>query len=113
VAPGQLTLGTDNGSQFTSRDFPSPPVGPGDPSSPRRLPRPGVPGLHRVLVRSVQEALRLAIGVGEHRPGEEGGRQLHRRLPRTAPFRPCLPQPGGGRRDLARPDRSTNQSDLK
>lgn len=62
--PGRLTLGSDNGSQFTSRRLPPLPVRPWHRTPPRRLPRPGVPGLHRVLVRPIQEALRLACGMG-------------------------------------------------
>jgi len=64
-------------------------------------------------VRAVHEALRLAIGVGDARPGEAGGRQLHRSLPRPAPFGPCLPKPGGGGRHVAGSERPTNQSDLE
>lgn len=40
VASGRLTLGTDNGSQFTSRDAPFAPVRPRHHPPPRRLPRP-------------------------------------------------------------------------
>ena len=70
VPPGRLTLGSDNGSQFTSRDFRRHLSAPRHRPPPRRLPRPGVPGVHRVLVRAVQEALRLPRRMGNH-PGRQ------------------------------------------
>src|SRR3954447_7278901 len=60
VGPGELTLGTDNGTAFTSRAFRAATGRARDRSSPRRLPRPQKPGLHRVLVLKAQAALHLA-----------------------------------------------------
>ena len=69
VGPGLLTLGTDNGSQFTSRDFRRHLFGEWRDPPPWRLPRSRVPRVHRVLVRAVQETLRLARRMGVPRPG--------------------------------------------
>lgn len=112
VRPGQLTLGTDNGSQFTPatsaatcRPAASPPAG--------RLPRSRVASIHRVLVRTVQETPGVAVGVGVAGPGEKGDQRLRRRLPASAPFEAGLPHPSRGRHDLAaRPRHATNPSDL-
>ena len=93
VGAGALTLGTDNGSQFTSRDFRRHLSAPRDHPPARWLPRSRVPGVHRVLVRAVQETPGLALGVGVAGPGEQGDQRLHRRLPASAPFWPTAPQP--------------------
>ena len=76
IAPGTLTLGTDNGSAFTARAFKRRPVRPRDRASARRLPRPREPGVHRVLVRQAQGTLRLARGVRDARPGPPRDRRL-------------------------------------
>jgi len=54
IEPGELVLGSDNGSAFTARPFPRPACRARDQASPRRLPRPREPGLHRELVRETQ-----------------------------------------------------------
>jgi hypothetical protein len=66
-----------------------------------RLPGSRVAGVHRVLVRAVQEASGVAIGVGVAGPGEKGDHRLHRRLPSPAALWAGLPHPGRGRRHLA------------
>jgi transposase InsO family protein len=48
IAPGTLTLATDDGSAFTARSFKLV-LRSGDRASPRRLPRPRQPGVHREL----------------------------------------------------------------
>lgn len=88
---------------------PPPPLRPGCRPPAGWLPRSRVPGLQRVLVRAVQEALRLARRVGEHRPRPPRDHRLHRHLPPPAPLRDRLPHPRRGRPDLADP---TNPSDL-
>jgi transposase InsO family protein len=116
IHPGQLTLGTDNGSQFTSRDFR------------RHLSARGI--IHRrggyrdpesqAFIESWfgqfkkrQEAPGLALPVGVAGPGEEGDHRLHRGLPPPAPLEAGLPHPSGGRRHLAARSRCpTNRSDL-
>jgi hypothetical protein len=93
--------------------LPQTPIRSWDHPPPRRLPRPPEPGVHRVLVRPIQEALRLARRVGNPRPGQKGDRRLHRRLPPPTPLRARLPHPRRGRRHLAqRPRDTTNCSDL-
>lgn len=66
-----------------------------------RLPRPRVPGVHRVLVRAIQEAPGVAIGVGIPGPGKKGDRRLHQGLPSPALLGAGLPHPHRGRRHLA------------
>jgi hypothetical protein len=79
---------------------------------PRRLPRPRVPSVHRVLVRAVQETLRLARRMGN--PSTRRGR----RSPTTSstspptPLRNRLPHPHRSRRHLATRPTTTNPSDL-
>jgi transposase InsO family protein len=63
VARGTLTLGTDNGTAFTSRAFCGRLARARDHAPPRRLSRPREPGIHRVVVLNAQAALRLARGV--------------------------------------------------
>ena len=65
IAPGRLTLGTDNGSAFTSRALPRPPRRARDHAPPRRLPRPREPGLHRVLrMKMSSAAVSLPVRLG-------------------------------------------------
>ncbi len=92
--------------------LPPPPLRARRHASARRLPRPRVPGVHRVLVRAVQEAMRLESRVGNPRPGQKGDQRLHRPLPPPAPLRAGLPDTRRGRRDLARHARPTQRSDL-
>jgi Integrase core domain/HTH-like domain len=112
VQPGRLTLAPTMQPVHLPR-LPPPPVGPRDHPPTGRLPRSRVPGLHRVLVRTVQETPGLAIGVGVAGPGEKGDHHIHRRLPASAPLRAGLPHAHRGRHDLAaRPRHATNPSDL-
>ena len=83
-----------------------------DRSPPRRLPRPREPGVHRVLVREAEGALRLAARVRDPRPGTGGDYRLRRPLPRPAPLRARLPHPRGGRPDLGRWPNPTNSRGL-
>ncbi|ASR56110.1 hypothetical protein CBP52_14520 [Cellulomonas sp. PSBB021] len=96
VTPGRLTLGTDNGSQFTSRGFR------------KHLSARGITSWNGC----VQEALRLAPRVGDHRPGTSRDRLVHRHLPPPAPLRAGLPHPHRGRPHLGRPRIPTHHSDL-
>ena len=112
VTPGRLTLGTDNGSQFTSRGFR------------KHLSARGI--THRrggyrdpesqAFIESwngcVQEALRLAHRVGDHRPGTSRDRLVHRHLPPPPALRAGLPHPHRGRPHLGRPRIPTHHSDL-
>ncbi len=91
IEPGQLTLGTDNGPQFTSRGFRRHLTDRGIAHTTRRLPRPRVPGLHRVLVWPVQETARLARRMGNPRPRQTGHHQLRQQLPAPTPLRDRLP----------------------
>ena len=101
VRPGVLVLGTDNGVAVHVPGLPQAPLGPRRDPSPRRLPRPRVPGVHRVLVRAVQEALRLASRMGDHRSRPNRDHRLHRHLPPPTPLRARLPHPRRSRRHLA------------
>ena len=81
-----------------------------DRPSERRIPRSRVSGVHRVMVRAVQEACRLARRVGNDRSSKEKHRQLCERIPSAAPLRARLPDTRRGGPHLA----DTQQpSDLK
>ena len=81
-----------------------------DRPSERRIPRSRVSGVHRVMVRAVQEACRLARRVGNDRSSKERHRQLCERIPSAAPLRARLPDTRRGGPHLA----DTQQpSDLK
>jgi transposase InsO family protein len=112
VGPGELTLGTDNGTAFTSRAFRGPAGRARHHTPARRLPRPREPGLHRVLVFQAQAALHLARRVRDPRRGEGRHRRLRRRLPPPAPPRPGLPHPTRGRGHLEGCRRPVNPSGL-
>ena len=97
----------------------SPPARSSSSSGPRgrapswRLPRSREPGLHRVLVRKAQAALRLAARVRDPRRGPGGDRRPHRGLPPPTALGAELPNPGRGRPDLGRcPRRPTNPRGL-
>ena len=78
VRPGELTLGSDNGSPVHLPRLPQASVRAWDHAPAWRLPRPREPGVHRVLVRPVQEAVRVARRMGDHRPSPHRDRRLHR-----------------------------------
>lgn len=111
VPPGQLTLGTDNGSQFTSRDFRKHLSARGITHRRGGYRDPESQANTRVLVRAVQEALRLAHRMGDDRRRPRRDRRLHPALPPPTPLRDRLPHPDRGRPHLGRP-RPTNRSDL-
>ena len=92
---------TDNGSAFTARAFRLVVSG-WRHASPRRLPRPRKPSVHRVLVRKAQAALRLAARVQNPRRATGGNRNSHRRLPPPPAQRARLQNPSRGRPDLGR-----------
>ena len=112
VAPGRLTLGTDNGTAFTIRAFRARLGELGDHAPPRRLPRPREPGLHRVLVLQAQAALHLARRVRDPRRGPRRDRRLRRPLPPPTPLPAGLPHPARGRRHLEGSRRPANPSGL-
>ena len=107
VKPGVLTLGQRQRVAVHLTGLPQAPLRPRRHPPPGRLPRPRVPGVHRVLVRAVQEALRLARRVGDHRTSENRDHRLHRPLPPPTPLRARLPHPRRGRRHLATHARPT------
>jgi len=111
VRPGMLTLGTDNGSAYTSRQFRARLTDHGITHR-RRLPRPREPGVHRELVLQAQAPLRLARGVRDHRAGPPHDRRLHRHLPPPAPLRAQLPNAARGRGNLAGSPRRPNPGGL-
>ncbi len=113
VASGQLTLGTDNGSQFTSRDFRKHLSARGITHRRGGYRDPESQAFIESWFGQFKKRCAWRSRVGEHRPGEEGGRELHRSLPRKAPFEPCLQKPGGGGRHVGGSGRPTNQSDLR
>src|SRR4051812_21894824 len=61
----ELTLGSDNGSAFTQPRVSRPASRAPDQPPPRRLPRPGVAGVHPVVVLKAQTALDPARGAAE------------------------------------------------
>jgi HTH-like domain len=75
---------------------------PGHRPSPRGLPRPREPGVHRILVRQAQGALRLARRVRDPRPGPGADRRLRRPLPPPAALTAGLPHAARTRGDLER-----------
>ena len=101
VAPGTLTLGTDNGSAFTARAFKAILAGLGiahrrggyrDPES-------------QAFIESCSEAqgtLRLAKRVRDPRPNPGGDRDLRRPLPPPAALTAGLPHAARSRGDLER-----------
>ena len=112
VAHETLTLGTDNGTAYTSRAFRGR-LGEHKVTHRRGGYRdPEKPGVHRIVVLKAQTALRLARGVRDPR-GPLQDRPLHRRLPPPAPQRAGLPHAARGRGDLERSRRPDNPSGLK
>ena len=85
---------------------------PRDRASPRRLPRPREPGVHRVLVRQAQGTLRLARGVRDARPGPPSDRRLRRPLPPPAALTAELQHAARSRGNLERRTRPPNPSGL-
>ena len=109
IAPGTLTLGTDNGSAFTARAT--------------RLVISGLGVTHRrggyrdpesqAFIESwfslPEGALRLAQRARDTRPGPGGDRRLHRPLPRPAPQPTRLQTTARGPRDIGRCTASTTK----
>ncbi len=91
---------------------PRPPGRTRDRAPPRRLPRPREPGVHRVLVRNAQAALRLTRAVRDPRPGPPHDRRLRRPLPPPAPLRAGLPHAARSRGHLETSRRPANPSGL-
>jgi putative transposase len=100
IPDGRLTLGTDNGSAFTSRRFR------------KRLAEHGI--THRrggyrdpesqAFIESwfgkLKERLVWADRIRNARPSPKGDRRLHRQLPPPPTLRPPLPHPRGSQEDL-------------
>ncbi|MBA3406650.1 MAG: transposase family protein [Solirubrobacterales bacterium] len=113
VRPGQLTLGSDNGTAFTSRSFRA------------RLAEQGI--THRrggyrdpesqAFIESWFSKLKQRLIWREEfetlRPGPRGDRRLHLPLPQPAPLRPQLPHAARGRGHLARSPSRPNTDGLK
>ena len=108
IAPGTLTLGTDNRSAFTRRGFRARRA----EHSVTHLPRPRIAGLHRKLVREAEGAARLAPRVRNARTSEKGARRLHRPLPPPPTLRPRLPHADRGTPHLGRWTTTTENSAL-
>jgi putative transposase len=108
IEPGWLTLGTDNGSAFTSRAFRA------------RLGELGV--THRrggyrdpesqAFIESWFGKLKERL-VRDPRPGEKGDRRLHPDLPAPTAQRPPLPDTGRGATDLGGWTATSQNSGLK
>ena len=112
IQPGELTLGTDNGTALTARAFRAQLAEARHHAPSRRLPRPREPGLHRELVLETQAALRLARGVRDPRRRSHRDRRVHRALSRPTPQPAGLPHPARGRGDLEGSRRPANPSGL-
>ena len=96
-----LTLGTDNGSAFTSRRFRARLGELGITPPPRRLPRPREPGVHRDRwFGKLKERLVWRTEFETLDQAREGDRRLHRQLPPPPALRPPLPDPGRGAANL-------------
>src|SRR5215207_1790320 len=102
IAPGTLTLGTDNGSAFTARAFKAVLSDLGIAHRRGGYRDPREPGVHRVLVRQAQGTLRLARGVRDARAGPAGDRRLRHELPPPAALAAELQHAARGRGDLER-----------
>lgn len=111
IRPGELTLGTENGTALTARAFRARLAEHGITHR-RRLPRPREPGLHRVLVLQAQGTLRLARRVREPRAGPRRDRHLRRRLSPPAPLRAGLPNAARRSPRCSRPCRRTARAAL-
>ena len=110
VARDRLTIGDGQRNAVHLPTLPQPTRRTWDRPSERRIPRSRVSGVHRVMVRAVQEACRLARRVGNDRSSKERHRQLCERIPSAAPLRARLPDTRRGSPHLA----DTQQpSDLK
>jgi integrase-like protein len=84
IEPGQLTLGRDNGTAYTSRSFRARLADLGITTAVAAVSRPGVAGVHRELLLEAQGARRVAQRVRDARRGTISDRRLHR---------PPLPEP--------------------
>src|SRR5438128_61572 len=104
----EQSFGTPHGSAFTSRRLPARRTRRQPP--PRRLPRPRITGLHRVLVREAKGAARLALRIRDARASTKGDRRLHRPLPPATALRTRLPNADRGAPHLARWTATTENS---
>jgi putative transposase len=113
IGPGTLTLGTDNGSAVTARQFKLVLSGLGITHRRGCYRDPESQAFIESWFGKAQGALRLAARVRNARRGTGGDRNSHRRLPPPAPLGPELQNPSRGGPDLGRcPRRPTNPSGL-
>src|SRR5439155_12916114 len=88
--------------------LPRPPQRARDQTSPRRLPRPREPGLHRELVRETQRTRGLAERIRDPRRRPPRDRRLRRPLPPPAALTARLPDTQRGPPDLGRSTQTPN-----
>jgi Integrase core domain/HTH-like domain len=100
IQEGELTLGSDNGSAFTAPPLPCQARRARHPPSPRRLPRPPEPGLHRELVREAERTGGVAERVRDPRRRPTRDRRLRRALPPPPAQRARIPHPARGATNL-------------
>jgi transposase InsO family protein len=112
VGPGELVLGSDNGSAFTARRFRANARRARDQASPRRLPRSGVAGLHRELVRETERTGGVAERIRGPRRRPTRDRRLRRPLPPPPALEPELPHAARGATDLGGSARTTENRGL-
>jgi putative transposase len=112
IQPGELVLGSDNGSAFTARRFRATLAGLGIRHRRGGYRDPESPGLHRELVRETQRTGGLAQRIRNPRRRETRDRRLRRALPPAAPQRPQLPDTPRGRPDLGGSTTTTKTSGL-
>ena len=108
LSPGSLTLGTDNGTAFTSRPLRARLAELGVTHRRGGYRDPREPGLHRVLVLQAQTAPDLARRIRHTRSGARAERRLRRALPRPAALGPELPHAARSRGHLATSPRRPN-----
>ena len=102
IQPGELVLGSDNGSAFTARRFRSETRRARDQAPPRRLPRPRIAGLHRKLVRETERTGGVAERIRDPRRRQTRDRRLRRPLPPPAALAARLQDALRGQGDLGR-----------
>src|SRR2546425_1034945 len=82
------------------------------PPPPRRLPRPGVAGLHRELVRETERTGGVAERIRDARRRTTSDRRLRRPLPPPTALEPELPHAARGATDLGGSTRTPKTSGL-